>query len=109
MKKWKIPLYSFVIGGVFKSVLMIMWKLYQPIEVKLLLFLDPLGTWVAEVITMICFDQRRFAPTPGEALFFEIMAILAFAIECALLGLIVQMAIRKFFQRTRTGTDYRTE
>jgi hypothetical protein len=74
-------------------VLVLLWRLYQPAEIYgFLIKYDPVGIWVAENVTSLFFDPRRLAPKPSETLFFEIVLVVVFALECFVLGLILQVA-----------------
>jgi hypothetical protein len=96
----RLPIYLFVIGAIFKAVLVVLWRLYQPAEIYgLLIKYDPIGNWGAYNVTSLLFGHRRVVLKMSEGLFFEIILVIAFAIECFILGLILQMAIRKISKR----------
>jgi hypothetical protein len=96
----RLPMYFLVIGAAVKTALVVLWRLYQPAHLyKLIITYDPIGIWVSETVTPLFFDQRRFAPTPSEAVFYEIVLILSFGIECLVLGLILKMIMSKIFKQ----------
>jgi hypothetical protein len=104
MKIGRIPVYLFAIGAFFKTLLVVLWRLYQPSDIyDYLIKYDPIGIFAAENVTSIFFDPRRFAPKSSEIVFYEVVLIIAFAIECFVLGLIIQMAIQKVFKRGDSG------
>jgi hypothetical protein len=96
MKIGRLPVYFLIVGTVFKAVLVALWRLYQPAEIYgSLIKYDPIGIWLAETVTPLFFDPRRLAPKPSEAIFYEVVLVITFAIECFVLGLVLQMAIRR--------------
>jgi hypothetical protein len=96
-----LPIYLFILAAGYKTLLIVLYRIYQStIVIKLAITYDPIGYWMSSIITSFFYDQRRFAPAPGEDAFREIAIVIAFAIECAVLGLIVQMIIRKI-QKSR--------
>ncbi len=91
----QIPTYFFIVGAGFKAMLIVLWRLYQPVEIyDLLITYDPVGIWVARILTSLFFSHRRIAPTPTEAFVYEIVLTIIFAFECAVLGLVLRMTIQ---------------
>lgn len=96
----RLPLFFFIGGMVFKALLVLLWRFFQPAGIgRLLIRYDPVGSWLAEFLTPLVFDQRRFDPTPAEALFYELVLILAFGLQCLLLGIIISRIWRWIHRR----------
>ena len=96
MKIRRLPIYFAIVGAILKATLVVLWRLYQPAEIyAFLITYDPLGIWMAENVTSLFFDPRRLAPKPSEALFYEIVLVITFAVECFILGLILRPVIHR--------------
>ena len=100
MSMKRLSLFFFVGGLVFKALLVLLWRFFQPAGVgRLLLKYDPVGSRIAEFLTPLVFDQRRFAPTSAEALFYELVLIIAFGLQCLLLGIVISGILQWFHRR----------
>jgi hypothetical protein len=105
MKISRLLIIFSISGAVFKATLILLWRLYQPDEIITLLFNDPIGFWIAEKVTQIIFDQRRYEPSLNEAVGFEIVVVIAFAVQCFLLGLLLQAVFHKVYKKHRLDDD----
>jgi hypothetical protein len=90
----RLPIYFFVIGAAFKTELVVLWRPNQPAhKYKLAITYVSIGILVSETVMALFFDKRRFAPTPSETVFYEIVLIVWFGIECLAFGLILKMVL----------------
>ncbi len=97
MKIQRLPILLAGCGLVLKGVEILLWRLFQPPLVgKLILTYDPGALWLANTVTPLFFDQRRIAPTTGEAALFEVFLAIGFGLECLLLGSVIQWLWRLF-------------
>lgn len=79
-----------------QGALVLVWKFFHiPGLLSLLTTYDPGAFWFAERTTALLFDQRRFAPAPGEPLVFELALVVGFGIECLLIGMAVTWLLRR--------------
>jgi len=87
MKPRRVAAYFFVAGALFKILLIVLWRLYQPYEAyRLAITYDPVGIFTADQITSIVFPIG-IAPY-GKDAFFEIVFVIVFGLECVIIGLI---------------------
>lgn len=86
----------FLIGGLaLKSLTVLLWRTFRtPGVLDLLTTYDPGAFWFAERVSALVFDQRRIAPSAAETIIFELMLILAFGVECLLVGFLVAWLVR---------------
>ena len=96
----RLPL-IFLIGGIgLKALLVLLWRFFQPPGVgRILINYDPIGSRLAEFVTPLVFDQRRFAPTSAEALFYELVLIIGFGLQCLFLGFLISGIWRWFYSQ----------
>jgi hypothetical protein len=93
----RLPIAFLVVGLVFKTLLVFLWRLWKfPGVLNLLIYYDPGAFHFAEKMAGLFFDQRRLAPTSGESALFEIFLVIGFGIECLVLGFVVQWVLRRF-------------
>lgn len=93
----RLPVAFLLIGFVLKTLLVLLWRLWQPaVVLNLLIYYDPGGSYFAENMTSVFFDPRRLAPPPGEAVLFEVFLVIGFAIECLVVGFLFQWLLRRF-------------
>ena len=99
----RLPL-AFLFGGLLlKTIMVLAWRSFQPPKLaNFLLIYDPGAFAFAERGTALFFDQRRIAPSPGEAVVFEALLVIGFGIECFLLGLLIQW-FRQRYQGPSAG------
>jgi hypothetical protein len=96
MARKRLPAVFLVGGMALKGLLVIAWRLSKaPALLALLTTYDPAGFWFAEKTRALLFDQRRIAPTPAEAVTFEVLLIVGFGIECLIVGLVIFWILRK--------------
>jgi hypothetical protein len=101
MKPRPFILYFFITGAFLKTILIVLWELHQPyVAYCLAITYDPVGIFTAYHITSLVFNEG-IAPS-GEATFFNIVFVITFALECAVLGYIIQI-IRKLRSKTNLG------
>ena len=86
-----IPL-VFLVGGLLtKTMLVCLSHLVQsPVLITVLTDCDPGAFAFANWGSSLFFEERRFAPGPGEAQIFEILLILGFGIECLAFGFLLR-------------------
>jgi len=90
----KLSIYLFTIGAGFKLILIILFRLFPHYIVKtiipsLLVHYDP-SALVADWITQIIFHRNEMgvAPSTEETIFFEIILVVVFGLQCVLVGLL---------------------
>jgi hypothetical protein len=64
-----------------------------PSIVRLATIYDPAAFWAANLGSSLFFDPKRIAPGNGEIQIFELILVTAFAIECLVLGYLVQWSL----------------
>lgn len=81
------PLLFMIGGAVAKLSGIIIYRLWHPhVLFRVLAAYDPLGFQFAEWTVRLFFDQRRVFPTPTEALVFDLLLVVGFAVQCLILG-----------------------
>jgi hypothetical protein len=84
----------FLSGLAIKAIVLSVWKLFHlPAAAKALGPADPLAFAVAERLTASFFSQRRIVPTLAEGIAFELFLVLAFGLECLLVGYIIRALV----------------
>jgi hypothetical protein len=88
----RLPIVFMIGGFVCKGLLVGLWRLFKIPEVlNLLTTYDPVAFAFAQRGAALFFDTRRIAPTSGESALFEVLLVIAFSVECLLLGFIIPM------------------
>jgi uncharacterized membrane protein AbrB (regulator of aidB expression) len=89
---------AFLLGGLaLKTAVLLFWRLWQtPTLLKLAIYYDPGAFHFAEKAAGLLFDQRRLAPTPGEAVLFDVFLVIGFGVECLLVGFLLLWLFRRF-------------
>jgi hypothetical protein len=97
----RLPLLLLVSGALLKAALIAGFRITGggPTAYRLVLVYDPVSVWLAEQGVRLAFDQRRVFPTPPEAIAFDVLLVLGFAMQCFLLGIILRAI---FTSRPRT-------
>lgn len=96
----RLPMAFLVVGLVFKTLLVFLWRLWKfPGLLNLLIYYDPGAFHFAEKMAGLFFDQRRLVPTLGESVLFEIFLVIGFGIECLLVGFLLRWLLRRFLGR----------
>lgn len=91
----RLPVLFLVAGLAFKGLLVLAWRISEAPELSNLLTIwDPGAFAFAEKGVALIFDPRRIAPTPGEALTFELLLILGFGLESMVVGLLWESLVR---------------
>jgi len=91
----RLAITVFLTGSALKAVLIIIWKLSTvPMLGLLLTKYDPAAFYLAERTTPVFFDQKRLFPAAGEGMFFEVVLVIAFGIECLVIGCAVWGVLR---------------
>ena len=87
----RLPLLLLLCGALLKASLVVGWRITRnETTFKILTIYDPVSFWLAELGVGLAFDQRRIGPSPLEALTFEVLLILGFALQCFVLGMILR-------------------
>ena len=75
-------------GMIAKGVGVVIWHLFRPPALlKLLTVYDPVGVRISEFGLSRVFDMRGIAPPAAAIPAFEALLILAFGLECLVVGL----------------------
>lgn len=91
----RLPVLFFVAGLAVKGLLVLAWKFSKAPELSnLLTTYDPGAFALAEKGVGLLFDTRRLAPTPGEALAFDLLLVLGFGLECMVVGFFWELFMR---------------
>jgi len=81
MKSRRFVIYFFVTGVFFKTLSVVLWRLYQPyIIAKLFFDYDPVGISTAFMAKYIFVDWWRLISVPNEAIFFDVILVITFGI-----------------------------
>lgn len=98
----RIPILLLVAGLCVKGLLVLALRFsHAPELLNLLTTYDPCAFAFAENTVSLLFDPRRIAPTPSEAVAFDLLLILGFGLECMLVGFLVQI----FLHYRRVDSD----
>jgi hypothetical protein len=101
----RLPIWFAVAGAAAKALLIIGWRLSGGVSVfRVLTVFDPVSFWLAEVGVNLILGGRRIAPSPAQALTFEILLVLGFALQCLVLGIVVQSILRGLTRGREGGT-----
>jgi hypothetical protein len=99
----RLPIAFLVLGLVFKTFLVFLWRHGRsPGLLNLLTYYDPGARYFAERMTRLFFDYRGITFAPGSNTFFEICLVIGFGIECLfsrLFACVVISALPKPAQR----------
>jgi len=101
----RLPIAFLVLGLVFKTFLVLLWKHWSSGGLlNLLIHYDPGARYFAEKVTRLFFDYGGITFAPGSNTFFDVLLIIGFGIECLLVGFVVQWLLRRFgaFDHTRS-------
>ena len=86
--RFRMPLLLMLFGMIAKGVGVAIWHLLRPPALlKLLTVYDPVGVRISEFGLSRVFDMRGIAPPAGAFPAFEALLILAFGLECLVVGL----------------------
>ena len=92
----RLPMLLFAAGLAIKGLLVLAWRFsHEPFLSNLLIQYDPGAFAFAERAVELLFDRRGIAPTPSEAIAFEMFLILGFGLECALVGFFYESLFRQ--------------
>ena len=95
--RWNYEHQAIADGIPFKTLLVLLWRLWQlPVLRNLLVYYDPGAFHFAERMTRLFFDHKGITMAPGSPAFFEIFLVIGFGIECFVLGFVVQWVLRRF-------------
>lgn len=93
----RLPIAFLVLGLVFKTFLVFLWRHGRsPGLLNLLTYYDPGARYFAERMTRLFFDYGGITFAPGAPMFFEVFLVIGFGIECLLVGFLLQWLFRRF-------------
>jgi hypothetical protein len=94
----RLPMLLLVSGALLKVALIAGLRMVRsPTILDMVTVYDLVSFWLAEQGVGLAFDQRRIFPTAHEAIVFEVLLVLGFALQCFLLGMILRaIAVRLF-------------
>ena len=93
----RLPIAFLVLGLVFKTFLVFLWRHGRsPGLLNLLTYYDPGARYFAERTTRLFFDQGGITLAPGAPTYYEVFLISGFGIECLLVGFLVQWVLHRF-------------
>lgn len=95
-----------LIGLALKSGLILAWRFFQlPWLLGPLTTYDPGAAFLAATGTHYVFGSRGIAPSPAEAVLFEVLLVTGFSLECFVAGLLVQwLMMHKHASAQANGT-----
>lgn len=108
----RLPLNLFIFGAALKTLLVVLWRLFQPIQIyDILITYDPIGIWIANITIAIMFDRlgigpfyvRPFMPLDIAPMLFDVVLIVTFAFQCYAIGIIIQKIKTKLKKFPRTS------
>jgi len=92
-----------LVGFFAKGTALFIWHVFRTATLmNVLTVYDPLGVRLADAVLPLFFNMRRIAPPAGAFPVFEIVLVLAFGLQCLVLGLAFNEA-RRLLVRTRTA------
>ncbi len=92
----RLPIAFLVVGLVFKTFLVFLWRLWKfPGLLNLLIYYDPGARYFAERMTRLFFDHGGITLAPGAPTFYEVFLIIGFGIECLLIGFLAQWVLHR--------------
>jgi hypothetical protein len=74
-------------GMVVKGLGIAIWHVFRPRLLKLLTVYDPVGVRISELVLSGTLDMRGIAPPAAAIPAFEALLVLAFGVECFVVGL----------------------
>lgn len=93
----RLPIAFLVLGLVFKTFLVLLWRNGRsPALLNLLTYYDPGARYFAEWLTRLFFNRGGITFAPGSTTFFDIFLVVGFGIECLVLGFVVQWLLSRF-------------
>ena len=106
MRRIRLGLILMVAGLAAKSVAVVAYHLFRaPVLAQVLTTYDPLGVLFADRVLPVFFDLRGIAPPPGAAATYEILVVIAFALQCFVLGFAVSEMRRLSNRHVRPRPD----
>jgi hypothetical protein len=99
MRRIRLGLILLVAGLAAKSAAVVAYHLFRsPVLARVLTTYDPLGVLFADRVLPLFFDLRGIAPPPGAPATYEILLVIAFALQCFVLGFAVS-EVRRLSKR----------
>jgi hypothetical protein len=107
----RLPIAFLVVGLVFKTSLVLLWRHWGSAGLlNLLTNYDPGARYFAEKATRLFFDCGGITFAPGANAFFDVVLVIGFGIECLLAGFLLRWPLRGFRgQRPDEGTGVQTK
>jgi hypothetical protein len=86
----------FTLGVVVKMAVLMAWHVSrQSLALQLFFSMDPLGNWIAGVISRLSGDGRSIAPTHLQDCVFQATSVFAFGLECGIIAAIVAWTAKR--------------
>jgi hypothetical protein len=106
MKRIRLGLILMAVGLVVKCAAVVAYHLFRtPVLGRALTTYDPLGVLFADRVLPVFFDLRGIAPPPGAPATYEILLVIAFAMQCFILGIAVSELRRLSTSRFGSRSD----
>ena len=79
----RLPIAFLVLGLVFKTLLVLLWRYWgYGGLLNLAIYYDPGARYFAEKMTRLFFDYGGITLAPGANAFFDVALVIGFGIEC---------------------------
>jgi hypothetical protein len=93
----RLPVAFLIVGLVFKTLLVLLWRQWGSGGLlSLLTTYDPGARYFAEKMTRLFFDYGGITFAPGSNAFFDISLVIGFGIECLLAGFLLRWLLGRF-------------
>jgi hypothetical protein len=93
----RLPVAFLVVGLVFKTLLVLLWRQWGSGGLlSLLTTYDPGARYFAEKMTRLFFDYGGITFAPGSNTFFDVSLVIGFGIECLLAGFLLRWLLGRF-------------
>jgi len=104
MATFRVPIWFAIIGAVLKTMAMVGWRVSGSIMLfRLVTVHDPVSLWLAEAVVAGAFREHPIWPSLWKMATYELVLVLGFALQCLLLGMVVQliMSVLEYGYRAR--------
>ena len=100
----RLPIAFLVVGLAFKTSLVLLWRHGSfPGLLNLSIYYDPGASYFAERMTRLFFDHGGITFAPGANMFFDIVLVIGFGIECLVSGLLLRWLLGRFLNQRSAG------